>query len=107
MSEWGLDSPFTMLMSRGTLFPCTHAWESVQDQLFEAIDQSNVYKAELEQFYALPNPIGIGLIVRRVNIGGRKEEKEDERGGLPGVVGDGEGMVHAKQQTGPRNALST
>jgi len=39
---------------------------SLQDQLFDAIDQSNVYKAELDQFYQLPNPIGIGLIVRRV-----------------------------------------
>ena len=34
-----------------------------QDQLFEAIDQGNIYKAELEQFYALPNPTGIGLLV--------------------------------------------
>ena len=34
---------------------------SLQDQIFDMMDERNSYKAELEHFYALPNPCGVGL----------------------------------------------
>ena len=34
---------------------------SLQDQIFDLTDERNSYKAELEHFYALPNPCGVGL----------------------------------------------
>jgi len=33
----------------------------LQDQIFDLMDERNSYKAELEHFYALPNPCGVGL----------------------------------------------
>jgi C-terminal processing protease CtpA/Prc len=33
----------------------------LQDQVFDITDERNAYKGELEHFYSLPNPCGVGL----------------------------------------------
>jgi chromosome segregation ATPase len=34
---------------------------NLQDQIFDLIDERNAYKSELDHFYSLPNPCGVGL----------------------------------------------
>lgn len=41
---------------------------NLQDQIFDLIDERNVYKNELEHFYSLPNPCGVGLGLRATNL---------------------------------------
>lgn len=37
---------------------------NLQDQIFDLIDERNAYKSELDHFYSLPNPCGVGLALK-------------------------------------------
>ncbi len=41
---------------------------NLQDQIFDLVDERNTYKGELEHFYSLPNPCGVGLGLRSVDV---------------------------------------
>jgi len=64
---------------------------SLQDQLFDAIDESNVYKAELDAFYALPNPTGVGLVIETTT--GKDLHITEVVGVIPGMSAAASGVI--------------
>ena len=66
---------------------------SLQDQIFDAVDQCNIYKAELDAFNALPNPTGVGLVVD-ITTGLDKDRQMCEvRGVIPGMSAAASGVI--------------
>jgi len=41
---------------------------NLQDQVFDLMDERNSYRGELEHFYSLPNPCGVGLGLRATEV---------------------------------------